>query len=92
MEIVTEQFYGNSLRGHLMEIVTEQFYGDNNNHPTSEPVSKWPSLENELLADQRERDARDVYKKIISQDRPDVAVAIILRSIDTWYKKGLEDK
>ena len=45
-------------------------------------------IEKEINADAREATARQTYKAVVSQERPDIAVAIILRSIDEWYEKG----
>lgn len=45
-------------------------------------------FEKEIHADAREATARQVFKSICSQDRPDVAIAIILRALDDWYVKG----
>lgn len=47
------------------------------------------AFEKEIHADAREATARQTFKAILNQDRPDVAVALILRAIDEWYEKGL---
>lgn len=44
----------------------------------------------EIHANAREATARQTFRAICAQDRPDIAVAILLRAIDEWYKKGLE--
>lgn len=41
-----------------------------------------------IHADAREATARQTYKAVCSQERPDIAVAIILQAIDDWYYKG----
>ena len=46
-------------------------------------------FEEEIHAEAREATARQTFKAIIKQERPDVAIALILRAIDEWYKKGL---
>lgn len=46
-------------------------------------------LQKEIHADAREATARQVYKAIAKQERPDLVVAIILRAIDDWYAKGV---
>jgi len=45
--------------------------------------------DSELHADAREAMARQVYKAVSEQARPDIAVALILRALDDWYAKGL---
>lgn len=47
-------------------------------------------LEKEMHADAREATARQTYKAICKQDRPDVGVMLVLNAIEYWYKKGLE--
>ena len=47
-------------------------------------------IEREILADAREATARHTYKAVCAQERPDIAIAIILRAIDEWYEKGLK--
>lgn len=46
-------------------------------------------LQNEIHANAREATARQVYKAVAKQERPDIAVALILQAIDDWYAKGL---
>jgi hypothetical protein len=46
-------------------------------------------LEREIHEEAREATARQVYKAAINQERPDIAVAIILRALDEWYEKGV---
>lgn len=46
-------------------------------------------IDTELIhADAREATARQTYKAVIKQKRPDIAVALILRALDDWYEKG----
>ena len=45
-------------------------------------------IEKHIHADAREATARQTYKNVCSQERPDIAVAIILQAIDDWYDKG----
>lgn len=42
-----------------------------------------------IHADAREATARQTYKAVCSQERHDIAVAIILQAIDDWYYKGV---
>ena len=46
-------------------------------------------LEKEIHANAREATARQTFKAICKQDRPDVAIALILQAIDDWYVKGV---
>jgi Mg-chelatase subunit ChlI len=46
-------------------------------------------LEEEIHLDAREATARQTYRALVRQDRPDIAVALILRAIDEWYGKGV---
>lgn len=46
-------------------------------------------LEKSLYAEAREATARRILKAVVKQERPVIAVAIILRAIDDWYKKGV---
>lgn len=43
----------------------------------------------EIHADAREASARQTFKAMTNTDRPDIAVAILLRAIDEWYEKGV---
>ena len=43
----------------------------------------------EIHDDAREATARQIFKAIQKQERPDIAIALILRGIDDWYAKGL---
>lgn len=47
-------------------------------------------LEKEIHAAGREATARETFKAITKTDRPDIAVAILLRAIDDWFQKGLD--
>ena len=43
----------------------------------------------EIHAAARETTARQTFKAMTKTDRPDIAIAILLRAIDDWYEKGL---
>lgn len=43
----------------------------------------------EIHADAREATARQTFKAMTNTDRPDIAIAILLRAIDEWYEKGV---
>ena len=45
-------------------------------------------FEREIHADAREATARQVFRQINKQERPDISVAIILQALDDWYEKG----
>ncbi len=45
-------------------------------------------FEREIHANAREATARQTFKQISNQDRPDISVAIILQALDDWYEKG----
>lgn len=45
-------------------------------------------IEKSIHADAREATARHTYKAVCAQDRPDIAISIILQAIDEWYEKG----
>lgn len=47
------------------------------------------SFEAEIHAQAREATARQIFKSIIKEDRPDIIIALILRGIDDWYNKGV---
>lgn len=42
-----------------------------------------------IHANAREATARQVYRAVIGQERPDIAIALILQALDDWYQKGL---
>ena len=48
-------------------------------------------LREEIHADAREATARQVYRSIVKEDRPDIAIAKILLALDDWYAKGLQN-
>lgn len=62
-------------------------------HAAAEIVLKYVNfltdLEREIHADAREATARQVYKAVAKQERPDIAVALILQALNDWYAKGL---
>jgi hypothetical protein len=45
-------------------------------------------IENDIHADARESAARRVFRLLTKEERPDIAVAIILQALDIWYEKG----
>ena len=47
-------------------------------------------LEKEIHSDAREATARRTYAAMVKEQRPDIAIAILLRAIDEWYEKGVE--
>jgi hypothetical protein len=44
----------------------------------------------EINADAREATARQTFKAMTNTDRPDIAIAILLRAIDEWYETGVD--
>ena len=44
----------------------------------------------EIHANAREATARQTYRAICKQNRPDIAIALILLAIDDWYVKGIQ--
>ena len=46
-------------------------------------------IEKKIHADAREAAARQTYRTMVKVERPDIAIAILLRAIDEWYKKGI---
>ena len=47
------------------------------------------AFKEEIHADAREATARQVFKAILKEDRPNIKIALILQAIDDWYIKGL---
>jgi hypothetical protein len=46
-------------------------------------------FEKEVHTDAREATARQTYRAMVREERPDIAIAILLRAIDEWYAKGI---
>lgn len=47
-------------------------------------------LEKEVHSDAREATARRTYAAMVKEQRPDIAIAILLCAIDEWYAKGVD--
>lgn len=45
--------------------------------------------EKEIHTDAREATARQTFKVMTKTDRPDIAIAMLLRAIDEWFEKGM---
>lgn len=46
-------------------------------------------FEKEVHAEARDATARQTFKAMTRTERPDIAVAILLRALDEWFEKGL---
>ena len=63
--------------------------GGDNSAISGVDMSFMKELERDIHAEARESTARQAFKAMTKTDRPDVAVAILLRVIDEWFEKGV---